>query len=476
MRNDQIEDLDDEGNPFDMDRYLADLGFGGEPFEPKRRLTPSEEAYLKKIGLTKKERESKDPWAIARTKAKNGGIITHLESALDIRPANDWMQRVDESVADASKLFGDFWLEGELCILFADTGKGKSILAVQIAESLARGRPIDPFEMTWTAPPTKGTSEYETATVLFLDFELSTQQFNRRYSGKPTRDGGRFVRRRFHDNFIRAQLRVDQVVPPAFKDLGAFLAHSILDAVQEYESRVLIIDNITWLRTSNTNASAALSLMQELKALKSREDLSILVLAHTPKRPFARPLTVNDLAGNKMLSNFADSVFAIGESIQGPNVRYLKQIKPRSTEMIYDASNVAIARIEKPSNFLKFTFTGFAGESEHLIRTHHRLRASIGHAKNSPPCIKGDVPRKNSPPHEREMAAASADGVVLSMSDRFYVDGNISADQAEFMEAENLRQFLIAQCKAGSARGLSLRDIAASLGIGVTTVRKYLSE
>jgi len=45
-------------------------------------------------------------------------------------------------------LFGEFWLEGELAILFADTGKGKSLLAVQIAESIARGRPIGPLEMT----------------------------------------------------------------------------------------------------------------------------------------------------------------------------------------------------------------------------------------------------------------------------------------------------------------------------------------
>src|SRR3954470_5244187 len=37
------------------------------------------------------------------------------------------------------KLFGKLWFEGEICILFADTNVGKSILAVQIADSISRG-------------------------------------------------------------------------------------------------------------------------------------------------------------------------------------------------------------------------------------------------------------------------------------------------------------------------------------------------
>ena len=66
-----------------------------------------------------------------------------------------------------------------------------------------------------------------------------------------------------------------------------------------------------------------------------RDDgLSILVLAHTPKRPFARPLTVNDLAGSKQLSNFTDTMFAIGDSIQGSNIRYLKTKKQKMGHLL----------------------------------------------------------------------------------------------------------------------------------------------
>lgn len=97
-------------------------------------------------------------------------------------------------------------------------------------------------------------------------------------------------------------------------------------------------------------------------------DLSpnLLLLAHTPKRRFSRGLNVNDLQGSKMLSNFADNIFAIGDSCLGPDIRYLKQIKPRNTELIYGASNVCTYRIAKRDNFLGFWFTGYSEEREHL--------------------------------------------------------------------------------------------------------------
>ena len=52
-------------------------------------------------------------------------------------------------------LWDSFWYEGELSCLFADSNVGKSILAVQIADRIAR-----------------------TDNVLYLDFELSEKQFS----------------------------------------------------------------------------------------------------------------------------------------------------------------------------------------------------------------------------------------------------------------------------------------------------------
>jgi hypothetical protein len=37
--------------------------------------------------------------------------------------------------------------------------------------------------------------------------------------------------------------------------------------------------------------------MEHLKSLKSKHDLTILILAHTPKRDFNKPISNNDLQG-----------------------------------------------------------------------------------------------------------------------------------------------------------------------------------
>ncbi len=65
--------------------------------------------------------------------------------------------------------------------------------------------------------------------------------------------------------------------------------------------------------------------MKELKTLKDKYGVSILALAHTPKRDMSKPLTINDLGGSKMLMNFCDSAFAIGASHKAKGIRYLKQ-------------------------------------------------------------------------------------------------------------------------------------------------------
>lgn len=407
-------------------RKPIDTDNDGKPFD--------EDAYFRKAGLTKPERTSRDKWDIVRERYKSGHIANPEQNAFDIRSANEWMEHDNESDEPARQLFGDFWLEGELCILFADTAKGKSILATQIGESIAHARRIKPFSMTGVgsaeaAEHLRLNGEKPGIRVLYIDFELSETQFRQRYSGIATA-AGRIRKRRFHPGHFRCQIKNEEV-PPAFRTLGDFFAHSIRHAISEKNASVLIVDNISWLRTSNTNASSALALMQELKTLKSQMGISILVLAHTPKRPFARPLTVNDLAGSKMLANFADTIFAIGDSVQGTNIRYLKQVKPRNTALKYDATNVAVARVEKPSNFLKFTFTGNANEAEHLIRSHYRLNSN---------------------------------------------EDPISAAEADAAEAESLRKKLIANCRELNDKGISNRQIAELLGLGTTTVRRYLSE
>jgi hypothetical protein len=254
------------------------------------------------------------------------------------------------------RLFGEFWHESELTIMFADTGKGKSILAVQIADSINRGVPLAPLGLDVPAQRT-----------LYFDFELSDKMFEARYSSRCPKTGELASVYPFSMEFRRAQPSRAPYYPDGYDSIGDYIHESFVTLIERTQAKVVIIDNITFLnRKPNERAGGALRLIAELQRMKSEHGLSILALAHTPKRRYARGLTVNDLQGSKMLANFADNIFAVGESCLGDNIRYLKHIKPRNTEMIYGASNVCTYRIEKETNFLGFKFIGFNHEREHL--------------------------------------------------------------------------------------------------------------
>lgn len=265
-----------------------------------------------------------------------------------ILTGNQWIEQA-KSRPVPRMLFGEFWFEHELCILFADTNLGKSILAVQIANSISRGEQIHGFKLEAKKQP-----------VIYFDFELSDKQFENRYS---INFGQHYI---FDSNFIRAEINPEAEAPQDFNSFEDYLHHSLEQSIKETKARILIIDNITYLKTETERAKDALPLMKQLKALKKKYELSILALAHTPKRDLSKPITRNDLQGSKMLINFCDSSFAVGESSTDKSLRYLKQIKARNTEIVYDAENVIICQIDKPVNFLQFEFLNFSNEREHL--------------------------------------------------------------------------------------------------------------
>ena len=280
-----------------------------------------------------------------------------------VRTANQWIEQAKISPIPLM-LFGELWHDSELCILFADTNLGKSILAVQIADSISKGKMIAGLKL-----------EAEKQPVLYFDFELSAKQFEIRYCVKDEAQKLLEQHYSFDENFKRLEINPDAEIPEnqSFED---YLNQSLEQSIAETGAKILIIDNLTYLKNETEKAKDALPLMKHLKALKSKYGLSILALAHTPKRDLSKPLTRNDLQGSKMLINFVDSCFAIGESHTDKHLRYLKQIKARNTEIIYDTENVAVCQIQKPFNFLEFEFIGFGTEREHLKELTEKDRES----------------------------------------------------------------------------------------------------
>jgi RecA-family ATPase len=221
---------------------------------------------------------------------------TDPKDAFVMKTANTWMAEMQRGEG-MKKLFGTFWFENELCILFADTNVGKSILAVQIAESIASGKPIYPFAQSPVVAP-----------VMYFDFELSSRQFEQRY----TINGQQ--RHPFSEQFYRVVPNPNATGSSRFKNHAEYLIHSLENKLITSKVKIIIIDNLNCLCPGTDGAGVALKLMQQLQLLKAKYQLSVLVLAHTPKRNPTRPITRNDLQGSKMLINFCDSAFALGES------------------------------------------------------------------------------------------------------------------------------------------------------------------
>lgn len=99
----------------------------------------------------------------------NNELGTNFNNQFIIKTANDWIE--DAKARPKPKmLFGELWFENEICILFADTNLGKSILAVQSGVSIAAGSSTCGLK-----------NEVEAQKILYFDFELSDKQFENRY-------------------------------------------------------------------------------------------------------------------------------------------------------------------------------------------------------------------------------------------------------------------------------------------------------
>ena len=339
------------------------------------------------------------------------------------RPMNAWMA---SSLWEGSpaQLFGPFWLEYELCIFYGSTGLGKSVLATQIAESLARGISIPPLGDGKPAPPKR---------VLYCDFELTREQLIMRYSAEGP-DGDLIHPYSFSEGIERTEMAWSGSVPEGFDSFSEALFSDIEKLIEEKETEVLIVDNITYLDSSSTaNADTARSIMQRLNGLKRSRFVSILVLAHTPKRRSQHlPITEADMQGSVNLGNFADSTFAIGASAHEPDLRYLKQIKTRSLKKRFGEAQVPVFRFEKFDNAARMG----------LVANEER------------PAIDNFL-------GVRFLEIVPEEGLLAD-----HPNSNRQADP---------HRRIVADIKRLSKEGLSIGRIAARLGMPKSTVHRYAS-
>jgi predicted ATP-dependent serine protease/predicted XRE-type DNA-binding protein len=224
-------------------------------------------------------------------------------------------------------LYPNIVLEGDLCIIFGQSGIGKTIFAMQVAREIAD----------------KGKR------VLYLDFEMSERQLALRYNTP-----------NFPPTFFRAELRTDNAVDNVLTEIER--------AAVENHAEVLFIDNITALGQSLDKGMEAGTLMSSLNALKKEHGWTLVVLNHVPKRySGSMPLSLEAIQGSAKLNQLVDDAIGLGVSSKDHSVVYVKQCKWRNGEMELYADHVALyERTKDEVGNLGFSFRDYGSERELL--------------------------------------------------------------------------------------------------------------
>lgn len=224
-------------------------------------------------------------------------------------------------------------VEHETTILFSGPGVGKTVLGTQIAFELAE----------------------QGMRALYFNFELSNQQLALRYPNKV------FPNTLYHASIDYTKMHdvTDQnLILPEIERLAV-----------ERNIELIIIDNFTNLCINSKEAAEAGNIMVKLLAMRMTHNWTMLILAHVPKRKQGEPLTIDDLAGSKLLSNLADNVIGFNKSKKDKNMRYLIQLKYRSLPIELDFKNVQELTLTSSDGWLHFEYGGYDEERAHLPRS-----------------------------------------------------------------------------------------------------------
>jgi DnaB-like helicase N terminal domain/AAA domain len=269
------------------------------------------------------------------------------------------MPTVMEMAANAttkSFLVGSLIKKEDVTLLFSGTGNGKSIFSIQMADKISRGESLFDGLLRNDCGQQK---------VLYFDFELTLSDYKDRYIDGA---GNKYP---FLGDVWFNRVGNDEDNPKTFAEMAAKMEQILMTHVEKNQPHVIFVDNITAMSNGSTvDPETVRRVMDLLLLLKKRHKLTVIVLAHTPKRyDMSKPIVVEDLAGSSLLAAYVDSIITVGQSKMGEKVKYIKHIKSRSGAKIHDDQNIIQISIEKEGAFLHFkTLEEPTGrESDHLV-------------------------------------------------------------------------------------------------------------
>lgn len=273
-----------------------------------------------------------DPQKLAQALAPGAAQQQDRDSFFNVSTLKEDLEK-GRKMKPPKELIPHILVEHETTILFSGPGVGKTVLAIQIAIELAE----------------------QGMRVLYVNFELSQLQLALRYPNKECPD------MLFHAS-------IDYTKMHDVTDQSLILSE-IERIALEQDIEVIIIDNLTNLCINSKEAAEAGNIMLKLLSMRLTHNWTMLILAHEPKRKPSDPLTLNDLAGSKLLSNFADNVIGFNKSKKDKNMRYFIQLKYRSFPIELDYKNVQELTLTGSDGWLHFEYGGYDEERAHLPRS-----------------------------------------------------------------------------------------------------------
>lgn len=265
----------------------------------------------------------------------NDPMMTESDPAVlqPARRANDYLAS-RKRFREPEMLFDEFWREGEVALLFGAAGTGKSILAVQLADALSRGRAIVGFR----AP--RGRRR-----VLYVDLRHTDEQFMMRCSWS----ADIYPRRRphtFSENLLR-----DRPLP------GQDLCEWLRAYVVENGVQTVIIDDLSAVKNTHDGTRETLRLMRGLRLIREELHISILVLADSREPRKGMPVNEADLGRSQVLCTAADSVFAAGRSLKRSGDHCFIQTRARNSSMHWTPANAPAGQVTRSeTGLLRFEF------------------------------------------------------------------------------------------------------------------------
>jgi archaellum biogenesis ATPase FlaH len=253
--------------------------------------------------------------------------IIENESEIEILPINEVASKTMVSGLCFKTGFSDFdeWLnggfyEGDLITISGQTGHGKTLFAQNLALNLSS----------------------KAIPVLFLSFEVMIGDLYAKFQKMGINS----------DNLIFAPLRIES------GSIG-WIEKAIAKSCKSEWTKVVVIDHLGFLlprkmsydRNLNTNYSSYLAgICRDLKQLALKNNLIIILLAHTRKTEY---LTINDIGNSAGISQESDTTFLIERlPLRSQNKYNLNQDFEMSNE-----SRITLAKNRKTGicRSLKFT-------------------------------------------------------------------------------------------------------------------------